>query len=321
MAACGSDHFRHYDIECGDGVCLRHRRYKTRGTRETVWANQRGVWTGVRDWPGGGGLAREHEFAFSFLGRSGAEPWQRAVRLFRVARISATGAARQVSLAHGESDGGAYTVAIPCGACGTFGGSHTLLPRTQLASFYVGPLYRVSLRMEPPRRWPFARRGGRLRCACVGRAGRSLCEALWRAAKPVVRLVLRDTWICGVRAGSARVDDSCRYSVHCIVGDRRSRGAVADGATCRSLVAGQVTRSDQLVARDHGDGRTGSVHADFCRGDIAAVWPKLSWRPVLSCGAAIAFQPAAGGLCDEAGQKHFVFYCCGDLRESIAACS
>src|ERR1700731_2482943 len=114
-------------------------------TRKAFWDDQRGVWTWIRDWAGGGRLARQQEPAFSFLGRRRSESGECTLRVLCFAGIAAARGPREIRLAHGQSPGGPQAVAFACATCGTFVGGHSVLPGAQLASVDVGVLHRVSL--------------------------------------------------------------------------------------------------------------------------------------------------------------------------------
>src|SRR5216684_6311569 len=128
VAASGPHHFRYYHFQRVNSFRVRHRCDETRRTRETVRPNQRRVWTWIRNRARRGRLARKHEFTFSVLGRGSAEFWQCALRLFRAARITAAGTARQIRLAHGKSPGGAPAAELAYGTRGTFRGHYAVLP-------------------------------------------------------------------------------------------------------------------------------------------------------------------------------------------------
>jgi len=102
----------------------------------------------------------------------------------------------------------------------------------------------------------------------------------------------------GVSRWHARVDDSCRYSIHCIYGDRRSRGAVAVRDIRSPLVAGQLQGSiiTTRCARSRVCRHPCSVSADFCRSAIARGWGLNLPGAPFSCALLLLPSLPAGGL-------------------------
>src|SRR5207248_8090124 len=128
----------------------------------------------------------QHESAFSVLGGGGIEPRQCALRIFRAARILAAGAAREERLAHGKSSGVTEASERKSRTRRACRGDDALLSGAQLATFDVGALHRIPLRVEPPGRWAFPGRGRCLRGAGFRNNGRPVCKTLWRTAQPFV---------------------------------------------------------------------------------------------------------------------------------------
>ena len=188
MAACSlaplalrrAARFRYHHFEHRHRLRLRHGCYTSRKTRQALRPHQRRIWPGLRRWPRRRRLFGRHQFAFSLLGRRRTQSRQRHLRLFHPSRISASRAPRKIRLAHGQSTRSSRPSSFSSRARRTIHRPHPLLPRSQFPSFHVGPLYRISLFLEPPRRRQLFNPCRRVRCAGFRRPGRPTSKALWR---------------------------------------------------------------------------------------------------------------------------------------------
>src|ERR1700688_3674854 len=227
LAVCGQSHFRNYYFQYFHGVCLCYGCNSTGAPRQTIWTDQRGIWTWIHYWPCGGRATGQCAFATSVLDRCGAKPGERDLWIFYFAGIAAAGTPREESVAHGES---AWLLDAFALASGTWRLGHrhvSLLFGAPGSAHDFRVVRRLPLRMERAHHRTFARDRGIIRKPCVWLAGRSICEAFRRAVQLVVRAGLWLFGFLGICAGFARMDGVCGNSLDCFMGHCRACDAIA----------------------------------------------------------------------------------------------
>src|SRR5206468_12376304 len=155
----------------------------------------------------------------------------------------------KIRLAHGPPLWLVRAAPLASRTHGSLRGGHALLPGAQLAAVDVGVVHRVSLCVEPERRWEFFGACGGVPCNYFRGAGRPVCETLWRTAQRSVRPVFWHGWIRRLCVCDTWVDAAGGDSVYCALGNCRTCGAVTDGAARGSFLSGKAARGDQFAAR------------------------------------------------------------------------